>query len=609
MSRGKQERAIARVFGEAYSTALGGNTLHYYDPNLFDELWTATTDLVLPLTPGDFSVGSVLPAVMYMIRRGHRRGKGRFHETYGASNGLTNQVTVASVARKLVQWHALFSGFSDEIRLEILGDLLLATALETKNRKGRHDIEVLRVYPSHYFASWIDLPQKVGNLRLVPELIANLLSVQGKEVNPASKELSTSGGVSQSSLLIKVFAKGTVFSNNPSELHGDKFDEQEALAVDELLMVRLGAGCSSAPEKSKDTTIGASIPRNKPLSSRASEIFRSDLVNFLEACGEAVPRRILTGMLEALIGMGLWHTSLTSLRCSVEWEKTGTVPHENDQIPVMVFVDASNGAIADLRNESERSFSDILSLLDDAIAAMACIRVLQENVKYDQTFQLLFGESDGNAERLNKLYRIRKQDVPGAEMAIGIISRYVAALGEKLNKEDLCPPAQQVLLKNTGSDPVRALGEALVELRGGGDLRSRFLKLLDSAGMSLEPHGLVRKRSVKRKMSDGSRRQTEARSIALSDELLEALVHTHLFEREFPVSYQEFLTLLRDRYGLCVDQAPPGHGIPQELLVRNRNILERRLRDLGLLRGVNDSESMKLLRSRYKYATTGKQRV
>lgn len=39
--------------------------------------------------------------------------------------------------------------------------------------------------------------------------------------------------------------------------------------------------------------------------------------------------------------------------------------------------------------------------------------------------------------------------------------------------------------------------------------------------------------------------------------------------------------------------------VPSELLQRNRRVLERRLRDLGLLTGVNDAERMKKLKARY----------
>ena len=40
--------------------------------------------------------------------------------------------------------------------------------------------------------------------------------------------------------------------------------------------------------------------------------------------------------------------------------------------------------------------------------------------------------------------------------------------------------------------------------------------------------------------------------------------------------------------------------ISNELLQRNRTILERRLRDLGLLVGVNDAEAMKRLKPRFE---------
>jgi hypothetical protein len=48
-----------------------------------------------------------------------------------------------------------------------------------------------------------------------------------------------------------------------------------------------------------------------------------------------------------------------------------------------------------------------------------------------------------------------------------------------------------------------------------------------------------------------------------------------------------------------VDEAPRGMNISNELLQCNRSAMERRLRDLGLLVGVNDAESMKRLQPRF----------
>ena len=66
-----------------------------------------------------------------------------------------------------------------------------------------------------------------------------------------------------------------------------------------------------------------------------------------------------------------------------------------------------------------------------------------------------------------------------------------------------------------------------------------------------------------------------------------------------PLSFKDFIRRLYERYGLCVDVAPPGMEISNDLLQENRAVLERRLRDLGLLVGVNDAEAMKHLSPRF----------
>ena len=55
-----------------------------------------------------------------------------------------------------------------------------------------------------------------------------------------------------------------------------------------------------------------------------------------------------------------------------------------------------------------------------------------------------------------------------------------------------------------------------------------------------------------------------------------------------------------ERHGFFVDVAPPGLTVSNDLLQENRGVLERRLRDLGLLVGVNDAESMKYLKPRFE---------
>jgi hypothetical protein len=89
-----------------------------------------------------------------------------------------------------------------------------------------------------------------------------------------------------------------------------------------------------------------------------------------------------------------------------------------------------------------------------------------------------------------------------------------------------------------------------------------------------------------------------------TDSILDYLVHLHLLPSGNrhgvrQLSFKEFISKLRNRYGFCVDVSPSGMTVPNDLLQANAATLERRLRDLGLLVGVNDAEAMKRLQPRF----------
>ena len=108
----------------------------------------------------------------------------------------------------------------------------------------------------------------------------------------------------------------------------------------------------------------------------------------------------------------------------------------------------------------------------------------------------------------------------------------------------------------------------------------------------------------------GTSKTREVRSIVFTDSVLDYLVHRHALRsgkrgriRIRPLAFNEFLRILQTRYGFCVDTVPTGMAVSNELLRLNRSVLERRLRDLGLLVGVNDAEAMKCLQPRFEAAT------
>src|SRR5450759_1598219 len=138
------------------------------------EIWTGNYAKVIPLSVQDFDLSAVLPAVFYMFRFAHRRGKGRFLEVFGSTLGSSKErkqaATIERVASTLAEGDD-FQGFRGDAETAILGDLLLSFCLENAKRALGRKAQVQRVAPAHYMASWVDLPESVSHLRYVPEMI------------------------------------------------------------------------------------------------------------------------------------------------------------------------------------------------------------------------------------------------------------------------------------------------------------------------------------------------------------------------------------------------------------------------------------------------------
>ena len=168
-------------------------------------------------------------------------------------------------------------------------------------------------------------------------------------------------------------------------------------------------------------------------------------------------------------------------------------------------------------------------------------------------------------------------------------------------------PEGNAVLENEKSqpNPVWRIAEALTLLQGRVNIQQNLLKLVDSGLMTNRPNGLASKRSVTRAVTGGGRKKRDVRSLVFTDAVLDHLVHLHVLRSGNkggyrPLAFARFLQILRERYGFCVDVAPPGLTVSNDLLRQNRGVLERRLRDLGLLVGVNDAEAMKHLKPRFR---------
>lgn len=569
--------------------------------SLAELVWTANTLVVLPLTPQNFAVGSVLPAAFYMCRRGCRRGKGRFQQTF--FHPEKKRANIWTVAGKLTMDRESFAGFDSDVQKDILGDLLLCDALENKKHKEGHEEEIQRAFPVHFLASWLDLPPAVANLRFVPEMIVCLLANQqdGQKIQPDLSSGPFPIGVRPAeNLLFQVFARGMVFDANTADLRADTFDEQAQVSLEELLMIRLAQTCDQAPETLRAIRGALSEIQNSwPVSQRAALTFRDDFTAFLQNYGTAIPRRSITPMLESLLGLGLLTIYLESCSIAVAWDNTGEVPPLDAQEPTPIFADASNGSDPRLRDLSEQSFDEVIRLNDRASASLMSIRILDAKGRFDRSLREFLPKGPDTAPWLNLLGKVRLGQHERSDAIRNDLCEKLEALATRLEADDIEPEAIDILARASSKDPVRALADSLCTMMGDQLLRSKPLMFIDSCLMVNEAHGLGRKRRVARSVA-GQKRKMDVRSVILTNTALETLVHLHLIARQGVLSFAEFLRILRERYGLWVDECPPGISATQEDLLNNRNMLSDRLRDLGLLVGVNDAELMKHLRPHFQ---------
>jgi hypothetical protein len=575
------------------------------------EIWTANYDKALPVSVQDFDLSAVLPAVFYMFRFGHRRGKGRFLGTFGSDAETTKErrkaATIERVANKLGETES-FEGFQDETARAILGDLLLCFCLEnTKRALGRHE-QVQRVAPAHYMASWVDLPDAVANLRYVPEMIVAMLADQKEQHVQQNHEGDRTwfavGRGFEDNVLLKAFHQGLVREGPLGDRTADRFQEDKEVGLDQLLMIRLAQQLGAAPDKLRGSE-GERISNQRPVAEQAARHFSEDIRRFVRAYAGVIPRHAFVELLESCVAVGLTTIVTSVIELLFEWAATGEVRKKCEQKPTPLFVDCSNGVDRSLRALAEQSMDDFMRRIERFPVVLMALRLLDHGARYDSKLKKLDIKTRPYAtDWLNLLGELLHQRREQAGPILYDLERKAAELADRL-QEDY--PAAGDMLRNDRAqpNPVWRLAEALASLQGRKNTQNNVVALLDSAFLIGRPNGLAVRRAVIRKIAVGGQgKRSDLRSLVFTDSVLDYLVHLHVLRTGNksgyrPLSLRDFVQILRERYGFCIDQAPPGMAISNELLRLNRLVLERRLRDLGLLVGVNDAEAMKHLGARF----------
>ena len=575
------------------------------------EIWSGNYAKVLPFSVLDFELPAILPAIFYMFRFGQRRGAGKFLETFGSSEGTSKQrrrsATIERISEKLAHAEE-FEGFDGETEQAILGDLLLCFCLENvKHSLGREE-QIQRVAPVHYMSTWIDLPQSVGNLRHVPEMITAILADQkGEHVEPSkdgSRTWFPVGKGYEDNVLIRAFSQGVVrYGEVLEDLKSDRFNEEDdSVGLDQLLMIRLAQQLQAAPDRMRGKE-GHQISNQRPIAENAARDFSEDIRRFVRTYADAIPRHALTEMLESCIAVGMTTILTSTVEILLQWSDMGEIPNRKNQRPAQLLVDCSNGVDRDIRARAEQSMGDFTRRMERFPVVLMVLRLLDYQAKTNRNIKRQNIPTRPYAtDWLNLLGDILHERHAETQRIFERIEDDAEKLAEKLADEY---PETAVILEDDQRNPARRLASGLMTLMGPKFVRGNLTSMIDSILLTGRPNGMAAKRATTRGGGNVTRRKRDVRSLLFTDPVLDYLVHLHLLRRGNKsgvrnLSFKEFIdTTLRGRYGFHVDTAPPGMAISNTLLQRNRMILERRLRDLGLLVGVNDAEKMKRLQPRF----------
>ncbi len=458
-------------------------------------------------------------------------------------------------------------------------------------------------------ASWIDLPDSVVNLRYVPEMMVAMLADQKGDHVQANQQNEKSwfavGQGFEDNVLLRAFHQGVVRQGPLGDRAADHFEEASEVGLDQLLMIRLAKQLGAAPDKLRGSE-GERISNQRPIAERAARYFSEDIRRFVRTYARVAPRHAFVELLESCMAVGLTSIVTSVIELLFRWAATGTILKKSEQHAAALFVDCSNGVDRSLRALAEQSVDDFIRRIERFPTVLMALRLLDHGARYDAKLRGIVASARPYAtEWLNLLGELLHDRRPEAQPILYDLTRKAAQLAERLQEE--YPEAGDILRNERAQpNPVWRLAEALTSLQGRKNTQNNVVALLDSALLMDRPNGLAARRSVIRKVVvGGTAKKSDLRSLVFTDSVLDYLVHLHVLRTGSkngyrPLSFKDFVQILHDRYGFCIDQAPVGMTISNDLLRLNRIVLERRLRDLGLLVGVNDAEAMKHLKPRFR---------
>lgn len=549
-------------------------------PNELKYLKGARYEPAMRIDYQNFLLEDILPGFFYLTRTGRRRGRGSW-----------NDRTAKDLAGELSQKHDKFSGFDTDTGRRVLEEWLKASVLRLIE-KGAQD-KVMGVRPLHLLTYRVDLPKNWANTRSVPEFLAAIL-----HQNPNSPSLGEDNifplGKPQN-LFWRIFGAGLA---NPSKIfiNADKdiYDDSWDLDIEALLTVRVMEGLRK-PDERKGVVNGF-----EPLCPKQARWFREDFSLFLRAYAPpAVPVRVLGDYLLCLLALNLTIYSLKHFAASNHLYNTGEwLDDRQHDWQLEIYPDLTGGKERKSRELARQSYRRHHDWVLRQLRTMIGFRLLDYYLNYATDIpELRQLRQLTGINFLKTLALGRQPSCPEVYSAAQGSARPALRGLQQHQQEDGEWPAD---MKGIAEDPSLPPFDRLVELLSSFqyDLYNNIFKFFFSITRRNQESGLL----------SGDPRKKEDNYYTLGLQMLETLVQLLMLKpgdppKSRPLTIYEFVDLLKERYGIWIDEPPPSLDAGHEARAAaqaNFEALKEKLRQLGFFRAVTDARRMQRLKPRYQ---------
>jgi hypothetical protein len=528
----------------------------------------------------NFYLEDILPGFFYLTRTARRRGRGEWSER-----------TARNVAEELSLKHDKFVGFDHDHGRRLLEEWLKASVLRLIER-GEQD-KVMGIRPLHFLTYRVDLPKNWAHTRSVPEFLAAILH-QHPNSSPLKDE-DVFPLQSPQNLFWQIFGVGLT-NRGPHFQNADldAYDDSQDLDIEALLTVRVVEGLRKPAEQT-----GREISGFEPLCPKQARLFREDFSLFLRAYAPpAVPVRVLGDYVLCLLSLNLTVYSLNHFAASNHLYETGEwLDDRQHDWELDIYPDLTGGRVRLSRELARQSYRRHQDWILRQLRTMIGFRLLEYYLKPATDIPELRKLRQLTGIEFLKTLALGRQ--PGCQEiyqeAQGSARPALSRL-QQYQQEDGEWPAD---MKSIAEDPGLLPFDRLVELLAAHqyDLHSNMFKFFFS----------ITRRNLESGLLGGNPRQKDDNYYTLGLQLLETLVQLLILKpgdppRIRPLDIYDFVDLLKERYGIWIDEPPPSLDTGYEARAAaqaNFEALKEKLRQLGFFRAVTDARRMQRLKPRY----------